>query len=361
MNPQKTTLQDVATAAGVSTATVSRCLNEPEKVKPSVQKKVNQVIKKLAYVPHGAARALASRRTRTIGAIIPTIDNAIFSKLIRYLQQTLSDNNFTLLIAQSNYSSELELKEVQEMLSRGVDGLVMVGEARQEEIYQLIEQYKIPSINLWTYRADSKYSCAGINNVTAGQQLAEHMIELGHEKIGYVWGIQQNNDRAEQRLTGIGNHLENAGVEFSDEHIEESRYSVEQGKLAFYRLVERMPDLTAVICGNDILALGVMTAARELGLKVPQSLSVSGFDNLGILSMIQPALTTMNAPSAEMGSYAANYLVTQIKAGTRKVQREQLPCPLIIRETTAMSVMRSKQEKDDLFKQLTLLTGKTSN
>ena len=361
MSSKKVTLKDVAAAAGVSTATVSRCLIEPEKLKPSLNNKVKQVIKDLSYVPHGAARALASRKTRTIGVIIPTIDNAIFSKLIQQLQQTLSDNNFTLLMAQSNYSADLEFKEVQEMLIRGVDGLVMVGQKRQDEIYQLINQYKIPFINVWTYQANSKYSCVGIDNFKAGQQLAEHMIQLGHKKIGFVWGGQNNNDRAEQRLSGISESLKNSQISFNKEHIEESSYSVKQSKVSFYKLIARAPDLTAIIAGNDILALGVMDAARELGLKIPETLSVSGFDNLGILSAFQPALTTMNAPSVDMGRYAANYLVSQIKANAMEVKREQLPCPLIFRETSSICIERSDKDKKTLLKKATLLMSKITH
>lgn len=352
MTARKATLQDVATAAGVSTATVSRCLNEPDKVKQEVQNKIRSVIKELGYVPHGAARALASRRTQTIGVIIPTIDNAIFSKLILHLQQTLSDNNFTLLIAQSNYSPELEYKEVQEMLSRGVDGLVMMGEARPITTYQLIEQYQIPFINLWSYNPASEYSCIGIDNTAAGQLLAQHMTQLGHKRIGCVWGIQQNNDRTQQRLAGIVSHLHDLKIEFNAKHVAESQYSIEHSKLAFYKLMDCLPDLTAIICANDILALGVMTAARKLSLKIPQALSISGFDNLEILSAVQPSLTTMNAPSAEMGSYAANYLVTQIKAKTRTLQRKELPCSLIVRQTTAISIQRSDQEQISLSKKI---------
>ena len=134
MKSGKPTLQDVADLAAVSTATVSRCLNQPYKVRPDVREKINTAIVELGYVPHGAARALASRRTHTIGAVVPTIDNAIFSEAIQYLQRGLSRENYTLLLAQSAYSQEEELREVQALLGRGIDGLVLVGEDHDQAL-----------------------------------------------------------------------------------------------------------------------------------------------------------------------------------------------------------------------------------
>nr|CAA6816673.1 MAG: Transcriptional regulator, LacI family [uncultured Thiotrichaceae bacterium] len=334
MQTKKPTLQDVADAAGVSTATVSRSLNQPDKVKPEVRETINTAIKSLGYVPHGAARALASRRSHTIGAVVPTIDNAIFSEAIQYLQHGLSQHNYTLLLAQSAYSQEEELREVQALLSRGIDGLVLVGEDHDPAIFELVKQYRIPYLNLWTYRPDSPHSCIGLDNVLAGQQPAKHLYELGHRKIGVITAILKNNDRARQRLLGVRSYLEAQGLQPEDKQVAECRYSGEQARQAMHELMARCPDLTAVICGNDILALGALCAARELGLAVPEDISVTGFDNLEIISVLSPALTTMHAPSRRMGAQAAEYLIQQIQAGTNDVERVEIQADLIVRETT---------------------------
>ena len=335
MSQSKPTLQDVAKAANVSTATVSRCLNQPDKVSPDLQKKIRQVIDDLGYMPDGAARALASRRSNTIGAVVPTIDNAIFSKAIQYLQKGVAKAGYTLLLAQSSYSLDEEFREVQALLTRGIDGLVLVGEDHHPGVYAAIRQQGIPHVNLWTYNPYSEFSCIGLDNVAAGRQIAKHLHDLGHVKIGIISGILLHNDRAQQRVDGVRNYLKEQGIHNSTDYAEECRYSAEQGRAAVHKLMKRHPDITAIICGNDILALGALSGARELALAVPQRLSITGFDNLEILTTISPALTTMNSPSRRMGTRAADYIIERINTNTQTVERIELSTNLLIRETTA--------------------------
>ena len=343
MSQSKPTLQDVANAANVSTATVSRCLNQPDKVSPDLQKKIRQVIDDLGYMPDGAARALASRRSNTIGAVVPTIDNAIFSKAIQYLQKGVAEEGYTLLLAQSSYSFDEEFREVQALLTRGIDGLVLVGEDHHPGVYAAIRQQGIPHVNLWTYNPYSEFSCIGLDNVAAGRQIAKHLNDLGHEKVGIITGILLHNDRAQQRVTGVRDYLKEQGIHTSSDYTEECRYSAEQGRAALRKLLKRHPDITAIICGNDILALGALSGARELALDVPQRLSITGFDNLEILTAISPALTTMNSPSRRMGTRAAEYIIEQITTNTRTIERIELSTDLIVRETTAPVQPQLKQ------------------
>ena len=337
MNTKKPTLQDVATLAGVSTATVSRCLNNAEKVRPDVCQRIQTAISELGYVPHGAARALASRRTRTIGAVVPTIDNSIFSEAIQHLQRGLGEQGYTLLLANSAYSPAVEIREVYSFLSRGIDGLVLVGEEHPAEVYEAIANYRIPHVNLWVYREDSMHSCIGLDNYNAGRKLARHLYELNHRHIGIISAFSAHNDRVQLRVNGVRRYLQEQGQELADDHIVECRYSGEQGRMAAHELLDRHPQLTAIICGNDILALGALAAARERGLSVPKELSVTGFDNLEILSVISPALTTIHVPSREMGQSAANYLLREINAEQRSIERIRLKTELLIRETTALA------------------------
>ncbi len=334
MRSGKPTLQDVARVAGVSTATVSRCLNQPDKVRPDVRARINAAIATLGYVPHGAARALASRRTQTVGAVVPTIDNAIFSEAIQYLQRGLSQEKYTLLLAQSNYSQQEELREVQALLARGIDGLVLVGADHHPAVFEAIDQQQIPYVNLWSYNPASTYSCIGLDNISAGRRLAQHLTELGHRQLGCISAILDNNDRARQRLQGVRAHLATQQLSLAAERVLQVRYSGEQARQAMHTLIRQHPEITAVICSNDILALGALSAARELALEVPGDLSVTGFDKLEMLAVLHPALTTMNSPSRRMGMRAADYLLRQIKAGTRQVERLELATELIVGGTT---------------------------
>ena len=334
MQKKKPTLQDVADKANVSTATVSRCLNNPDKVRKEVQQKINQAIDDLGYVPDGAARALASRKTQTIGVIVPTVDNTIFSKAIRYLQAGLTKANYTLLLASNSYSQEEELREVQTLLSRGIDGLVLVGAQHHPEVYKAINRYQIPLVNLWIYNPESEYSCIGFDHIKAGNQIAKHLMDLGHKSFGVISGFREDNDRAAERLKGVEQQLNSAGLSLDDERIVECRYSIEQGSQSLDTLLDKHPDITAITCGNDILALGALHAAQKRGIKVPEDLSITGFDNIEIVPFLTPSLTTLNVPSRRMGEKAAKYLLRQIENKTRNIERLELDAELIIRDTT---------------------------
>ncbi len=344
MQKKKPTLQDVATKANVSTATVSRCLNSPDKVRIEVQEKINKAIEDLGYVPDGAARALASRRTHTIGVIVPTIDNTIFSEAIHYLQTGLAKANYTLLLANNGYSQEVELREVQSLLSRGIDGLVLVGEQHHPEVYKAINRYQIPVVNLWIYDSKSEYSCIGFDHIKAGKQIAKHLIELGHKSFGVISGIRENNDRAIERLKGIEQQLNSAGLKLDDDRIMECHYSVEQGSKYLHKLLDNHPDITAVSCGNDILALGALHGAKQRGLRVPDDLSITGFDNIELLPFLTPSLTTLNSPSRRMGEKAADYILRQIEnkknGKPTNIDRIELEAALIIRDTTGPAPRR---------------------
>ena len=334
MQSKSPTISDVAEQAEVSTATVSRCLNSPDKVKPKVRERISKAIQELGYVPSGAARALASRRTYTIGAIVPTIDNSIFSEAIQHLQSGLTQANYTLLLANSGYSLDEELREVNSLLSRGIDGIVLVGEMHHPKVYEAIANQAIPYVNLWTYNPDSTYSCIGFDHLKAGQQLAEHLLSLGHIEFGIISGFQETNDRALIRFQGIQQTLKKVDLEIPESKIIECRYSVEQANKSLHALLDRHPETTAVACGNDVLAIGALSAARERGLKVPEQLSITGFDNMELTRFLSPALTTINSPSKRMGRYAAEYILEQIMNKTTEVKRIELTAELIVRETT---------------------------
>ncbi|MEB8433518.1 LacI family DNA-binding transcriptional regulator [Cocleimonas sp. KMM 6892] len=340
MQKKKPTLQDVAAKANVSTATVSRCLNAPDKVRTEVQQKINQAIDELGYVPDGAARALASRRTNTVGVIVPTIDNSIFSKALQYLQTGLNKANYTLLLTNNSFSEEIELREVQTLLSRGIDGIVMVGAQHHPEIYKAINRYQIPIVNLWIYDPDSEYSCIGFDHIKAGKQITKHLLELGHESFGVISGTRENNDRAEERFKGLKQQLDEAGIILEDDRVIDCRFSVENGSKSFHKLLDRHPDITAIICGNDVLAIGALHGAQERGIRVPEDLSITGFDNIEILPFLKPSLTTINSPSRRMGEKAADYILQQIKDKTNIIERIELEAELIVRETTGPAPKR---------------------
>ncbi len=330
----KPTLQDVADYAAVSTATVSRCLNSPQQVKEKLRDKVNAAVTALGYTPHGAARALASRRSYTIGAVVPTIANGLFAHTIEYLQQGIARQGYTLLLASSNYSQEEEFREVKSLVTRGLDGLVLIGNTHSPELYQLLEQQKIPFVNLWAWDPKAAHSCIGFNNNAAGRTIARHLFELGHRQVAIISGILDKNDRAVERLQGVRDFFAEQGHPLNDQLLRQCRYSTQESALALTELHATGRPFSAVICGNDILALGALAATRKLKIAVPAKLSITGFDNLEITAAISPGLTTINVPAQRMGKLAAQYLLDCIADNSRELTRIELLVDLIVRQTT---------------------------
>lgn len=303
------TLEDVARRAGVSTATVSRCMNLSASVREETRQRVAQVVDELGYTPHFGGRALASNRTNTIGAIIPTMENAIFARGLQALQEALAEAGVMLLVASSGYDPERELEQVRALLGRGVDGIMLIGEARPQATYDLLQSRSIPFVLAWNYRVDSPHICVGFDNRASMRMLADHVIAVGHRRIAMIAGITEWNDRAIDRRDGVIDAMQAAGLPLAPDMIVEADYSPDGGAAAFATLIARDPNLTAVICGNDVLAVGAQRQARLLGLATPVDISITGFDDIELASLVEPPLTTVHVPHRRMGQAVAEILL----------------------------------------------------
>ena len=327
-------LDDVARLAGVSTATVSRVLNKQEIVTPKLQQAVMSAVDQLGYVPHGAARALALRRSYTIGAIIPTIDNAIFANTVMSLQSWLYQAGYTLLLATSDYDYEHERNKINSLVERGIDGLVLVGEERDPSLYQLLVDKGIPYVNIFIYHAQSPHPCVGFDNYSAGHRIASYLLDIGHRHIAMIAGITDTNDRARERVEGVRAAMSAYGTELRPGELIERPYVIQEGRRAASTLLATDVPPTAIICGEDILAMGVLFECRARNIEVPQQLSITGVDDLEIVANLDPPLTTVRIPSAEMGRGAADYLLARL-GDTPVADKTELEATVVIRETTA--------------------------
>ncbi len=303
------TVEDVARYAGVSTATVSRCLNDPVRVREPTRKRVMDAVNALGYAPNFGARALVLNRTNIMGAVIPTMDNAIFARGLQALQERLAEDDVTLLVSTSNYSPERELAQIRVLISRGVDGLMLIGEARDERTYQFLYQRKIPFVLAWTWKRNCPHVCVGFDNEEAGAMVAREVIGCGHEFIAMIAGITEGNDRAVERLAGVRRATKAAGLRLGRDCVIEVKYSFEAARDALARLIVCQPRPTAVICGNDVLAIGALAGAQEAGLRVPKDISIVGFDDIDVARFCNPPLTTVHVPHRGMGRLAGEALL----------------------------------------------------
>ncbi len=312
MKPEIPTLEDVAQNAGVSTATVSRCLNTPNQVSDSTREKVMEVVKKLGYTPNFGAQALAAKRTNTFGAIVPTMSNAIFATGLQAFQEELGKQGATLLLASSSYNKEQEEEQIRSLVSRGADGLLLIGTQRSEAVYRFLEDRQIPFVITWNYHHHKTRSCVGFDNSRASYNLAMKAIKLGHRKFAVISSYKDTNDRAAARVLGICNALDDGDIDSDNLKIIECEYSIENGSQSFAQIMQSADKPTIVMCGNDVLAAGAVKMAHKMGLNVPKNVSITGFDDIELASVIEPELTTVHVPHRTMGKIAAKILLKQI-------------------------------------------------
>ena len=331
----KVTIDDIALAAGVSTATVSRALNKPDSVSQKLREKINGAVESIGYIPSGAARALALNRSFTVGAIIPTLKNAIFAATLAELEKKLSSHNYTMLVTVSNYDGAQEASQLQKLLERGVDAVVLVGLSHSNQTWKLLEHSNCPAVAIWGSQSDGRLPCIGFDNELPSGLIVDHLVECGHTRIAMIAGILNDNDRAQARVRGVKVAMEKHRLQICDDLFIERRYSLEEGAQGLRQLVSHPHPPTAIVCGNDVLAIGALSAAQSLAIKVPEELSITGFDNLPITEFVWPNLTTVSIPSEDIGFLAAEAIVNYLSQGTPIASR-MLKASLLVRQTTAI-------------------------
>lgn len=294
--------------------------------------------RELDWVPNGAAKALASLQWRTVGAVIPSLGNPIFGKLVETLQRELARVNYTLVLGfAESRAVELRTQLGREMVERGIDCLILVGEAQPTALIELMRSQGIPCVMAYTTGRNPDNTCIGFDNHHAATQITRHLLDLGHRRFGMVADTSDWNDRIEQRVAGVKDALAQAGLGIKPHHLAQvdGARRVANGRIGLAQLLADPADRpTAVICSNDYLAFGVMIEARSRGVAVPDQLSVTGFDDIDLSAHLVPALTTIRIPADEMGEQIARYIVQVLERGSAP-----LPAPLetecVVRGSTA--------------------------
>lgn len=304
----RATLNDVAREAGVSPATASRSLSSPGQVRSTTLQRVQEAARKLGYVPDAKGRALVSGRTHCVGVVVPTLDSPIFSRALHAMQRALFGGGYQMLVASHEYDSLLEDLAIRNLLAQGVDGLIVVGADRRTSTWDLIDAARIPVVLTWV--ALEGRDAVAVDNARAGELVGEHLLALGHRTFGVVMGSPEHNDRQRLRLAGLRAALARQGVTLSDSRVIEAPMSLTGGRIGCTALLSLAQMPTAVVGLIDILAVGVLIEAQARGLRVPDSLSVAGIDNLEIAEHTTPPMTTVALPYAEMGRLAAERILT---------------------------------------------------
>lgn len=328
-------LSDVAEAANVSKATVSRVMNNPEVVSDEIKERVRQAIRQLKWVPNASAKALATSRTHTIGAIMPTLDHQNFARIVESFQRTIAPAHYQLLVGVTFYERDVATNQARAMVERGVDGLVLVGADHPPELMALLDEKAIPHVLLYvTPGSAAGRNVVGYDNYQAFATIAQYLLDLGHRTFGMIAQDTSFNDRARARLEGVRTTLAENGIAIRPRHFIEGAWKFEDGMQSFARIMSSDDPPTAIICGNDYLALGCLLQAQKMGIRIPDDVSITGFDDIDLARLLEPGVTTMKVPDAAVGEMAAKFLLDELRGGHAELSAVNPP-ELIVRGSTA--------------------------
>ena len=324
---------DVAKAAKVSISTVSRAYNHPELVNPATRKKIDAAVRRLGYIRNRAAQTIHGIRSGTIGLVVPTIDHAIFAEVIQAFSDAVEDHGFTILVASHGYDLEREYGVLRKFLEHRVDGVALIGLDHSAESYTLIERQNIPAISIWNYSATSALPSIGADNRHAGELAARHLVDLGHRDIGMVFPPTADNDRARDRQKGAMSVLKTLSRPIPDDWIVEAPYSIAEAKEAVMRMLDHGPLPTALLCGNDVLAVGAIYAAMRSGLAVPDDISIIGIGDFKGSREMEPGLTTVRLPARDIGKLAGRELARLVTKESTQIQHNSCDISVVQRKT----------------------------
>jgi DNA-binding LacI/PurR family transcriptional regulator len=331
-------IKDIAKAAGVSHSTVSRALSDSPLIKAETKARIQRLAREMGYSPDARARSLVMGQTRTVGVVVTTIADPFAAEIVQAIEHTAHDHAYTVILCSSNAEPEREIAAVKMLRSKRVDG-VIVTSSRVGALYQEhLERLGVPIVLINNHSEDSgRYTYSvSVDNRHGGHLATTHLIQLGHRRIAYISRPSDYRSNLE-RLTGYRQALDAAGILFDPDLVVPGTGRADGGERALLALIGSDKPPTAVFCYNDMTAIGLLRAAREAGLDVPQDLSVVGFDDILLASYVCPALTTIAQPKAEMGRRAlqmALALMTSQDPAAEGISNIVVQGQLVVRESS---------------------------
>jgi len=329
------TIHDVAREAKVSIATVSRVLNGNRTVRDVTRERVQEVIRRLRYVPHGGARSLIKRETRTIGVLLPDMFGEFFSEVIRGLDQVARQRHYSLLVTCTHGESQSAEAMVRIMHGK-VDGLVVL--SSDIEMYaplkELLRRTPVVFLNHVQGPGADQFDSISVDNHSGAMAMTRYLMGLGHERILFVKGPDGNGD-ADERLQGYREAMKGQPGDAPNFMEISGDFSEGSGYQATGRIVQMEPRPTAIFAANDAMAIGILCALKERGIRVPEDISLAGFDDIPMVRYLSPPLSSIRTPIPELGSGAAERLLAMIEAGGAIRPRQQtLEVLLVARAST---------------------------
>jgi len=333
--PRQVTLLDVARLAGVSTATVSRALEKPQSVAQTTRARVMKAVVGCGYTPNIVARNLRRQETRLITILLADVTNPFFNEIVRGIEQVARENGYSVLLADSENDPGQENAYGNLLATKRTDGMILLN-GRLPVGLQLPAETSVeaPIVVACEYLPNIDLPTVQIDNVAAAKQATEHLLQLGHRRIGFITGPVWNV-LSRDRLYGYRDAILEGGLAFDQALVVNGDFSIRSGIGATESLINLPSPPTAIFASNDEMAFGVIRAARDAALRVPEDISVVGFDDIRFAAFVDPPLTTVRQPGQEIGRRAMVHLI-KILSGERVADRRiLLPTELIVRGSTA--------------------------
>jgi LacI family gluconate utilization system Gnt-I transcriptional repressor len=327
-------MADVARLAGVSTATVSRAIRQPEVVSPAVRGRIQQAIERLSYRRNLVAGALASASSMTIGVIIPSIINSFFAATVEALEEELAGSGYQLMLGNSNYSADLEQQLVTSFLAWSPAAMVVTGRRHNSETNRALLGSGIPVVEMWELSDHPIDSIVGFSHRAVAHLVVRHFAERGARRLGFIGAYMDHDYRTADRHAGFVEAALQAGYAPPAEVRLPDRASAVGGARAVTEMLDRHPDVDAIFCSNDIIALGALFEAQRRQLRVPDQLKLCGFGDLEFAAASNPSLTTVRPPRREIGIQIARLLRARLGGTARPGGSFDLGIDLVVRGST---------------------------
>ncbi|HEX8904803.1 MAG TPA: LacI family DNA-binding transcriptional regulator [Longimicrobiaceae bacterium] len=339
----RVTIKDVARAAGVSVATVSRVLNDSGPVADETRVRIHRVAEELRFIPNGAARSLSTRRTGTLGVVLPDLYGEFFSEVIRGLDQAAQGRGFHLLLS-SSHNDRDDIEAALRAMRGRVDGLVVMSPHIDAGVLTANLHDSVPAVLLNSPVGSGDFDTLRVDNFGGAREMTAHLAGHGHRRIAIVRGPEHNHDAAE-RLRGYRAALADAGIEGSGGLEVAGDFTEETGFRAAETLLAAEPRPTAVFAANDSMAIGLISALRQAGISVPADMAVAGFDDIPISRYLTPPLSSVRVSINELGARAMEQLVRAVEGENRHARiDETLPTALVIRDSCGAHDERTGDE-----------------
>ncbi|MHB1376108.1 MAG: LacI family DNA-binding transcriptional regulator [Candidatus Humimicrobiaceae bacterium] len=325
-------MKDVAKKAGVSMMTVSRVVNKNSSISEKIRKNVLNAIKELNYKPNKLARSLVTKKSEFISVVVPDISNPFFSEMVKGIEEIARTKGYNILLGSTDGRKEIESEYINSAVNRMSDGVILIAPRIEDKmIYEFNDYLPLVVVDRLLDRSDVLQ--IGIDDFKGAILAMEYLIGLNHKNIGFLSGTMDILAGL-QREQGYINALEKQKKPINFKLILKGDWSFESGRNAFKNFYNNNPRPTAIFAANDLMAFGLIQGAKEMNVKIPEDLSIVGYDDIAMSALINPSLTTVKQPISEMGRKAVELLLNKLRKNPDNNIDNNLECKLIIREST---------------------------